>query len=237
MRGFLFWILDFIVYTIGIGSMLAIWLSNDFVGVAPFYILEDEHWLRLLVMLGIALAGLLLSKLLQRTIVAPLTFLIMIGALIGGAASFLLGASEFFEDLIIDCSGFWGWVGMFFLCVITFSVLGGFVGSSLRGLFKSLFTFDFFSAIIHFMIGVTAIVGFGEVVLVLMERATALFLISGLAFIGTTGGAAKSGSIDSFVDENGQLRYVSHSMGSDRYATTDGDIFRKTPGGFTNRHM
>ncbi len=233
MRDFFSYVGEVVFYYISLAAMTIAWLSADLLA-NPFAIFWDEPWIRMFVLLGVAVVGLLIVIFTGR-LFKVFGFMLGLGALLGAAGSLIAGICE--EISMAYPTGFWEWIGLFFGCVILLSVFAGILGAGLKGVFKCLIRLDFFSALIYGMILWTGFFGIGEGMVSMMDCSVGLAILvaicsftTGAATVGATGG-------DSFLDENGQLHFVSHEMGRDRVMTTDGEVFRKNPGGWTNRHM
>ena len=83
------------------------------------------------------------------------------------------------------------------------------------------------------MIGWTGFFGVGESIMAMVDCSVGLFVLVLIAGVpaGYSGGAAYSA--ESFLDQNGQLHFVSSHLGNGRVLTTEGKKLRKMPGGFT----
>ena len=223
---------ELIFYYISLVAMVIAWFASDAIP-NPFSIFIDEPWLRMLTLAGVAVAGVILRAIF-RGVLGAFGILVAIGAGVGAVASLLYGISEAVS--YADPEGFFAWVGLFFGCAILVSVTAAITGAGLRGVFSGIFRLDFVSCLIYAMIAWTGFLGLGETLMGIMDCSVGLFifvLICGIPS-GITGAASDNGG---FLDENGQLHFASHSMGRNRVMTTDGKVFRKMPGGWTDRHM
>ena len=233
MRNLSSYLGEVVFYYISLSAMAISWLSADLIA-NPFAIFWDAPWTRMFVLLGVAVVGLLILIFAGR-LFKIFGFMLGLGALLGAGGSLIAGVCEEISNAYP--TGFWEWVGLFFGCVLLLSVFAGILGAGLKGVFKCIMRLDFFSTLIYGMILWTGFFGIGEGIVSMMDCSVGLAIL--VIICSFTVGAATVGVADcnSFLDENGQLHFVSHGMGRDRVMTTDGEVFRKNPGGFTNRHM
>ena len=225
---------ELIFYYISLAVMLVLWLANDPI-YNPFSLDIIEPWVRLLIMLGVTGIGFVLLTFCSNVLLKIFGFMMGLGAVFGAGVSLIHVITEAIADAMPD--GFFGWIGLFMACVLLITVFGSVFVGGLKGAFSCVVRLDFFSALIYLMILWPGFFGVGESLVAMMDCSVGLFvcvLIAGVPS-GVAGGSSIGGG--GFVDENGQLHFASHSMGRDRVMTTDGDVFRKMPGGWTKRHM
>ena len=235
MQGFFSYVGQVIYYYICIAVMFAAWLSSS-IYPTPIGIYYEDPWPRLPIMLAmtaVAVIILIFSKGFFRLFGLMFT----VGAGLGSMVTLAEGIAEWISDAYP--SGFFEWVGLFFVCAILVAIISGILGAGFTSSLRSLFKLDFYSTIVNGMICWSAFFALGTTLMAIMDCSMALFIITLVAGIpsGVAGGSAGGDGLSSFIDEYGQTHYTSHSMGRDRVYSTDGNIFRRTSGGWTNRHM
>ena len=212
MKKLLSYLDEVIFYYISLMVMTVPWLSAGLIS-NPLTIPCDQHWTRMFILLGVAVVG-LLFLIYTRRFFKIFGFMLGFGSLLGAGGSLIGGICE-----AISCAspdGFFGWVGLFFGSVILISIFGMILGAGLKGVFTRLIRLDFLNTLIYGMILWTGLYGLSEWFLAMAECST-VFLIF-VIICGIPSGAASTTSSrgDSFIDENGELHFASHSIGRDR---------------------
>lgn len=229
MRGVLNYLGQVILYFVSVSLMVILWLSNEPIGnMFSLYIIEP--WVRILIMLGVAALGYISFKLFDGAL-KVLGFMAALGAVFGAGVSLIhVGVYAISHA---NPNGFWGWAGLFVVCSILLALFGSVFFAGLKGAYRSVMQLDFFSTIIYLMIGWTGFFGVGESIMAMVDCSVGLFVLVLIAGVpaGYSGGAAYSA--ESFLDQNGQLHFVSSHLGNGRVLTTEGKKLRKMPGGFT----
>ncbi len=236
MRNVFGYIGDLIFFYICLAVLFAAWLSSS-IYPTPIGIFFENPWPRLPIMILMAAAGIGIIAI-SRGRVKVLGLMLFVGAALGTMVTLAEGVAEWITTA--HPSGWVGWIGLFFVCTILVALNGGVLSAGFMSTLNSLVRFDFCSTIVNGMICWSAFFAIGQTLMAIMDCSMALFIITLVAGIPSglvAGGNAGGDQVSSFMDEYGQTHYVSHGMGRDRVYTTDGNVYRKMPGGWTNRHM
>ena len=225
---------EVIFYYVAIALMLVLWLANEPIG-NPFSLYLIEPWVRILIMVAIGLLGFLMLTFSSNALLKILGFMSGFGAAFGAGVSLIHVVAGAIADALPN--GFFGWVGLFVACSLLIALYGSVLVAGLKSAFFCIIRLDFFSALIYIMILWSGFYGVGEMIVAMTDCSVGLLVLVLIAGIPSGYAGGTSMSTGGFLDENGQLHFVSHSMGRNRVATTDGEILTKTPGGFTKRHM